>query len=143
MTIPTLSTPKLIAGGVGILALLLFVAWVRGLYSERNGLRAWRDDLVTVVRAEVPVDRRKSVSAKTAADEIRWLGREYRTHSDALRIQSERLVIAKQRTEGAQNAAAEAARRAVESDRARKAVRDRLTDPARTGGLTQDEWNQL
>lgn len=140
---PQLSTAKLIGIGLGALALIGFLAWVNGLRTERNELRAWQGEIVTVIQAEVPVDRRKSVKPGTVADEIRWLGREYRTHRQALEIQSERLIVAKQRTEGAQKSATEAAKRAVENDKARKVVRDRLTAPARTGGLTAEEWSQL
>ena len=143
MTIPAFSTAKLIGFGIGALALLGFLAWVNGLRTERNELRDWQDGIVNAVSAEVPVERRKSVAANTAADEIRWLGQEYRTHVDALRIQSERLVAAKRRTESAQNNAAEASRKAVEADKARKAVRDRLIAPTRSGGLSGEEWSQL
>lgn len=141
--IPGFSTAKLIAIGIGALALIGFLAWVNGLRTERNELRAWRDEIVVVVQSEVPPDRRKSVTAKTAGDEIHWLGREYRTHKAALERQSEQLRIAESKTEAAQESATVAARRAVESDKARKAVRDHLTAPARSGGLTADEWGQL
>ena len=83
------------------------------------------------------------MKAGTVADEIRWLGREYRTYVEALHIQSEKLVAAKQRTEAAQISATEAAKRAQKSDKARKVVRDSLTAPTRSGGLTADEWSQL
>lgn len=138
-----LSTAKLIGLGIGVLALIGFLAWVNGLRVERNELREWRDGIVTVAQAEVPVDRRRSVKAATVADEIRWLGREYRTHKSALEIQSAKLVAAKQRTEAAQDSATVASRRALENDKERKVVRDRLTAPARSGGLTANEWSQL
>lgn len=138
-----LSTAKLIGVGIAALALIGFLAWVNSVRNERNELKAWQDGMVTVVTAEVPVDRRKTVKASTAADEIRWLGREYRTVSQALERQSEQLVAAKKQTEAAQDSATVAARRAVESDKARKALRDRLNAPTRSSGLTADEWSQL
>lgn len=137
------STAKLIGFGIAALALIGFLAWVNGLRNERNELKAWQDGLVTVVTAEVPVDRRKTVNATTVADEVRWLGREYRTLIQALERQSQQLRQAQQQTEAAQDSATEAARRAQESDKARKALRDRLTAPTRSSGLSLDEWSQL
>lgn len=141
--LPQVSTAKLIAGGIAALAVAIFVGLAFHWRSEMIERGEWRDQVVAVVQSEVPVDRRKAVTAKTAGDEIHWLGREYRTHKLALEKQSEQLVIAKGKTEAAQNSAALAAKRALDADKPRKAIRDRLTAPSRSGGLTADEWSQL
>ena len=141
--IPGFSTAKLIGFGIAALALIAFLAWVNGLRNERNALKAWQGDVVSVVRSEVPVERRKSVTAKTAGDEIHWLGREYRTHAEALRIQSEALKVAEGKTLAAQNSASDAARRAQEADKPRLVIRRQLADPKRQEGLKSSEWSQL
>lgn len=141
--LPQVSTAKLIMGGIAALAVAVFVGLAFHWRAEMIERGQWRDAILATVQSEVPVERRKSVTTKTAADEIHWLGREYRTHKLALEKQSEQLLAAKRETEAAQDSAALAARRATESDKARKVVRDHLTAPTRSGGLKSDEWGQL
>lgn len=141
--LPAFSAAKLIAMGVGALVLVAAFFWIKDAFDDRAELRAWQDSIVTVVRSEAPVERRKSVTAKTAGDEIHWLGREYRTTSSALQSQSDKLRVAEQKIVGAQDRATEAAKRALGSDKPRKAVRDSLTAPTRSSGLTEAEWEQL
>lgn len=128
---------------VPIIAALLAFLWLRGVLNERAGLRQWQADMVSVVRAEVPAKRRATVTAGTAADEVRWLGREYRVHAEALRIQSDKLVVAKGHAEAAQNEAAAARKRALQRNKDREATRGAILAPGRSTGLTAAEWGKL
>lgn len=141
--VPTFSTAKLIAMGVGALALVAAFFWIKDAFDDRRELLAWQGEIVSAVQSEVPVERRKLVKPRTVADEIHWLGREYRTASSALASQSEKLRIAEGKTLAAQNTAANAARSALEADKPRKAIRDRLTAQERAGGLLDSEWEAL
>lgn len=128
-------------------AVAIYIAILRGdvrhLTKLNTALTNWQTDTVNVVRAEVPADRRKLLDPSNAQDEIRWLGREYRTHAEALRIQSERLLIAKGKAEAAQKGVREALQQAAQRDKAREATRRALTDPKRSTGLTEAEWGKL
>jgi hypothetical protein len=111
--------------------------------AERDALQGWQTQVVGAVAGEVPVERRKTVTAATATDEIHWLGKELRTNSEALRIQSERLVSSAAKATSAVNAAGEAGKRAKEANSALEATRQRILDPRRSTGLKADEWSQL
>lgn len=128
---------------VPVIAALVAFLWLRGVLNERAELRQWRDTTVVAVRAEMPVARRAKVTANTAVGDIQWLGREYRTHAEALRIQSEKLVTAKKLAGAAQNEAATARKQAKERNRDREATRNAILAPARSTGLTAAEWGKL
>jgi hypothetical protein len=136
------AVPLAIAIGATIYILIL-QGELRHVRKVRDGLVTWQANTVATVAAEVPADRRKSVTPSTAAAEIQWLGREYRTHAEALRIQSERLVIAAGKATAAQNAATEARKRAVQRNSARKGTQDALEAEGRSTGVTEFEWEQL
>jgi hypothetical protein len=132
---------------IALVAIGIYIAVLKGdvrsLTKQRNNLREWQADTVSVVRSEIPVERRAALTPSGTADEIRWLGRELRTSSEALRLQSARLVEAKDKAQAAQNGVTEALRGAAQRDKGRAALRVRLTDPKRSTGLTADEWGKL
>lgn len=132
---------------LALIGVAIYIHSLRTKLANRNEtvatLTAWQSDTIAAVRAEVPVQRRAAVTAKTAGDEIRWLGRELRTISVALERQSAALRRAAAEAVTTQNSAAAARLRAVERERDRRATRDRLTAPGRSEGLNPAEWNQL
>lgn len=138
---------KIVLPILALLGVAIYIHSLRTKLANRNTtvaeLTTWQSDTVAAVRAEVPVQRRGSVTAKTASDEIHWLGRELRTINAALERQSQAVRKAASDATAAQNAAAEARKRAQERDKGREATRNRLNDPSRSTGLSAAEWNQL
>jgi glutamate/tyrosine decarboxylase-like PLP-dependent enzyme len=129
-----------------LLGLAIWIAVLKGevrhLTKERDGLKSWQTATVNVVAAEVPPERRPHVTASEAANEIRWLAREYRTHKQALDEQSAKLRVAAGKATDAQNDA-EARKRATQREKEVEAIRRGLRDPARSTGLTEAEWGKL
>jgi hypothetical protein len=140
--IATWVVPLLILLGIAIWIAML-KADVRSLTKQRDQLRGWQTNIVNVVKAEVPPERRKAVTPSEAANDIRWLGREYRTHRDALERQSAALRTAAATATEARNAAAEARKRAKDANSGLRAIQDALNAPGRSEGLKEAEWGKL
>lgn len=136
------AVPLLALVGIAIYIFML-KADVRSLAKQRDNLQVWKTNMVQVVTAEAPAERRKSVDGNTAADEVRWLGREYRTHRDALERQSAALRVAAGHAVAAQKDAAEARKQAKERRKGDDSTRRGLNDPKRATGLTEAEWGKL
>lgn len=134
--------PALVLIGLGLTIFILNTK-LDNRTAERNLLRTWQTTILDVIRAEIPVGRRRSVTADTAGDEVRWLGREYRQLNVDLQRMSKMLLEASDKANDARNSALEARRKAVEANSGREAVRQRLLDQKRSTGLTEAEWRQL
>jgi hypothetical protein len=138
---------KLVVSAVVLIALGVTIAVLksenRHLTKQRDGLVSWQGVIVAAVAAEVPQERRKTVTSSTARDEIAWLGRERRTLAVALDDQSAKLRVAQAKAVAADNGVKEALERASGRDKAREAARHALIDPKRSTGLTEAEWEGL
>lgn len=132
---------------LALLAIAIYIAVLKGdirhLTKDRDQLLGWKNNMVAVVAAETPVERRNTVTGSTAPDEVRWLGREYRTHKQALDEQSAKLRAAADKATAAQNDAAEARKRAKDAQQGRDTLRRALNAPGRSTGLTEGEWGKL
>jgi hypothetical protein len=138
-----LKLAKILGPLFALLGLAIYIHSLQTKLAHRNAtvtsLTQWQDGAIAAVAAQIPVERRASVTDKTAYDEIFWLGREYRTAVQALADQSAALRQAAAETTAAQNNAAAARKRALQADSALSATKEAI----RKGGLTQNEWSKL
>lgn len=121
-----------------IVGLLILKSEIR----HRDKTIAGQAALIAAIKAQVDRGVGKPTEAADAPVYVRGFVDNLATVMTALNRQSAALGAARQEADAHSAAAAEAAQRTPEQER-RVSLRQRIADPARTAGLTAQEWGQL
>lgn len=125
-----ISNAKLIAGGIGLIAALVFVAIALGWRAERNRLAEWQDVVVAETRSAA--DNPK-LGKGHVASQIRLLGLAIDDLKGSIERQNAAVTAAGAATARQQAASASASRAAQERAGRAEATAGRLIASARSG----------
>ena len=128
-----LSTIKLIGIGLGALALIAALLWIKDAFDDRAELRIWQDDVVKATRAAA---NRPNLSIENVAQQITLLGEGLKNCKEKVGIQNNAINALGQTTATQQNASAIEQKRALQRVEAVAASADRLLKSSRSPGAT-------
>ena len=126
--IPGLSTAKLIGLGIGLIAVLGFIAIALSWRSERNELRDWQ---ATTVSATRDASGNPKLHKRDVPQQIRAIGNSLAAVTRSLERQNAAVEALAKRTEEQQREAAEAAQDARTRARAPERLSDSLNASSR------------
>jgi hypothetical protein len=127
--------------GAGTLIVFGFLM-LKSQIRHRDKTIAAQAALIKAVKAEVDRGVGKPTEATDAAVYVRAFVDNLAAVKAALARQSAALGVAHREADAHRAAAAKAGKKTAEQER-RDSVRQRIADPARTTGLTVQEWGQL
>lgn len=125
------STAKLIGLGIGLIAVLGFIALALSWRAERNALRDWQ---TVVVGATRDASANPKLNARDVAQQIRELGAAVETLKRSIGRQNAAIDAMAKRTEEAQRNAAQAAQDARTRARGPERVSGSLIASSRASG---------
>jgi hypothetical protein len=125
-----------------VAAVLIGFLILRSEIRHRDKVIAAQAALTGAVKAEVDRGVGKATQAGDAPAYVRAFVDNLVTVKAALSRQSSALEVARQDAEAHRVAAAEAGRTTAAQER-REALRHKIADPARTGGLSAGEWSKI